>query len=73
MRFVEGFKGFAVLARDFEANLGIAARTKVGVYFPIFFRNECPDLALTLHHQLHSNRLNTASGEPSGDLGPEQR
>lgn len=39
---------------------------------PVLFRDEGADLTLTLNHQLHRHRLYTASGQTTGNLGPQQ-
>ena len=40
--------------------------------FPVFFRVERTDLALTLHHQLHGHRLHATCRQATGNLGPQQ-
>ncbi len=71
--FVQRLEGFAFLAGHFKAHIGALGGTQVGVDFPVLFRDERTNLTLTLHHQLHRNRLHTAGGQATGDLGPQQR
>ncbi|MCY1176477.1 hypothetical protein D9M73_167520 [compost metagenome] len=41
--------------------------------FPVLFRDERADFTLTLHHQLHGNRLHATGRQATGDLLPQQR
>ena len=41
--------------------------------FPVLFGVERTNLTLTLNHQLHRNRLHTASRQATGNFGPQQR
>ena len=70
--FVQRFEGLAFLTGHFKAHVGALGSAEVGVDFPVFFRDERTDLALTLNHQLDRYRLHTAGGQATGDLRPQQ-
>ena len=56
-----------------SVRFGLVGSAQIGERLPIFLRNECPDLAFTLHHQAYGDRLDPAGRQSAGDFRPQQR
>ena len=66
--------GLVVVAGNLEPNRVPGSFCgQVCVQLPEFLRHELADFPLTLNDQAHGNRLNPASRQAPGNLGPEQR